>query len=208
VEVRAAGGMAQVGISVPQARLLERVPGAEDLALSRIDTSIPAARHLRRYLKFLLESDGTADDPALTAHIEATLLDLVALMLGAQRDSAEIARTGGLRAARVREILAAISTGFADPGFSAGRLALKFGLSPRYMQELLQETGTSFTERVMELRLQKARAMLADPQHDRRKVSDIGFACGFNEVSYFNRCFRRRFGASPTQFRRGNGVAS
>jgi AraC-like DNA-binding protein len=32
-------------------------------------------------------------------------------------------------------------------------------------------------------------------------VSDIAYACGFSEVSYFNRCFRRRFGASPTQMR-------
>jgi transcriptional regulator GlxA family with amidase domain len=48
-----------------------------------------------------------------------------------------------------------------------------------------------------ELRLQKARGLLADPRHDLLKVSDIALACGFNEVSYFN----RRFGASPTQHR-------
>ena len=53
----------------------------------------------------------------------------------------------------------------------------------------------------MELRLQKARGMLSDPHHDRLKISDIAYACGFNEVSYFNRCFRRRFGATPGQFR-------
>jgi AraC-like DNA-binding protein len=34
-------------------------------------------------------------------------------------------------------------------------------------------------------------------------VSDLAAACGFNEVSYFDRCFRRRFGASPTQYRGG-----
>ena len=43
--------------------------------------------------------------------------------------------------------------------------------------------------------------MLVDRRNDALKVSDIAFACGFNEVSYFNRCFRSRFGASPTQFR-------
>lgn len=67
----------------------------------------------------------------------------------------------------------------------------------------MQETGVGFTARVLELRLLKARAMLADPMHDALKISDLAFACGFNEVSYFNRCFRRRFGASPTQFRNG-----
>jgi AraC-like DNA-binding protein len=77
------------------------------------------------------------------------------------------------------------------------------GLSSRYVNELLQETGVSFAERVMELRLQKARALLAAPPHAAMRVSDIAYACGFNEVSYFNRCFRRRFGASPTQKRPG-----
>jgi AraC-like DNA-binding protein len=49
--------------------------------------------------------------------------------------------------------------------------------------------------------------MLSGPRHDRLKVSEIAYACGFNEVSYFNRCFRRRFGASPTQFR-GSGTSA
>jgi AraC-like DNA-binding protein len=53
----------------------------------------------------------------------------------------------------------------------------------------------------LELRLQKARSMLVGTHHDHMKVSDIALACGFNEVSYFNRCFRRCFGASPTEHR-------
>jgi AraC-like DNA-binding protein len=47
--------------------------------------------------------------------------------------------------------------------------------------------------------------MLISRQHDRLKVSEIAYACGFNEISYFNQAFRRRFGASPTQFRGGAG---
>jgi AraC-like DNA-binding protein len=45
--------------------------------------------------------------------------------------------------------------------------------------------------------------MLCDQRYNRLKISDIAYACGFNEASYFNRCFRRRFGASPTQYRGG-----
>jgi transcriptional regulator GlxA family with amidase domain len=54
---------------------------------------------------------------------------------------------------------------------------------------------------VLELRLQKSRAMLGDPKFDRLKIGEIAFACGFNEASYFNRCFRRRFGEAPMQVR-------
>jgi AraC-like DNA-binding protein len=79
-------------------------------------------------------------------------------------------------------------------------------VSARYIQDLLQDTGSSFTERVTELRLQKARAMLLGDRYATLKVSDLALSCGFNEVSYFHRCFRRRFGISPAQFRAKNGL--
>jgi transcriptional regulator GlxA family with amidase domain len=45
--------------------------------------------------------------------------------------------------------------------------------------------------------------VLTDRRHDRMKVGDIALACGFREVTSFNRCFRRRFGLSPTRCRGG-----
>ncbi|RVC72432.1 AraC family transcriptional regulator, partial [Mesorhizobium sp. M2A.F.Ca.ET.046.02.1.1] len=71
------------------------------------------------------------------------------------------------------------------------------------LNTLLLESGRTFAERVLELRLQKACAMLSDVRNDAAKVSDIALAAGFNDVSYFNRRFQGRFGASPTQYRGG-----
>lgn len=34
-----------------------------------------------------------------------------------------------------------------------------------------------------------------------RRISDVAVDCGFNDLSYFNRCFRRRFGLTPTAAR-------
>lgn len=206
VECSAAGPNAWSGLCVPRAKILELVTNADDRVMEPLDPARPAVRHLRRYLDFLLASDEIADDPQLAGHISTTLLDLIALSLGANDDVAQVAQMRGLRAARAQEILAEIKTGFANQAFSPSDIAVKLGLSPRYVQDLLQETGTSFTERVLELRLQKARAMLAAERNDRVKISDIAFSCGFSNVSYFNQCFRRRFGASPTQYR-GAGKA-
>ena len=202
-ESRADGASVLVGLCIPRASLLERVANAEDLLVKPLDATRPAARHLGQYVDFLLGCEGIADDPQLVAHINATLLDLVALSLSATGDAAAIAQMRGLRTARLRQVIAEIASGFSDPAFSPGTVARKLGVTPRYLQKLLHETGASFGERVLELRLQSARGMLANRQNDHLKVSDIAGRSGFNDISHFNHCFRRRFGASPTEYRRG-----
>jgi AraC-like DNA-binding protein len=197
------GENAWSGFSVPRARLNGLVANADDLVGRPLDPARSAIRHLGRYVDFLLGSEEIVEHRPLVEKIGNILLDLTVLALGAGGEAAEVARGRGLRAARVREILAELDAGFSDSAFSAHTVARKLGLSPRYVQELVQETGVSFTERLLELRLQKARATLLDPRHDRSRVGDIALSCGFNEVSYFNRRFRARFGASPMQFRKG-----
>jgi AraC-like DNA-binding protein len=200
-DMRAKDRNAFVQVVIPHARLKDLVAGADDLVAKPVQSDSAAMRHLRRYVAFLSGPDGLEDDADLTAHVETTLTDLVALALGAGRDVTEMAQMRGLRAARLQDILAEIRTGFIKPGFSPDDIARKLRVTPRYVQNLLQETGSSFTERVLELRLQRTRAMLADPRCDRMKIGEIAEACGFNEIPYFNRCFRRRFGAAPTQYR-------
>jgi AraC-like DNA-binding protein len=199
-----ANGFNYLMVGVPRAELATLVPDLDDAAIRPLDAAGEPLRYLRRYIAFLHGLDDAESDPALAGLIRTTLKDLVALTIGAGRDAAEIAGLRGLRAARLREILAEIRADFSNPAFSPRHLARKFALSPRYVQALLHETGVSFTERVLELRLQKARTMLMSPHSGRLKVSEIAYACGFNEISYFNQAFRRRFGASPTQFRGGS----
>lgn len=201
VDLRARDRNGFLQVAVPQARLEDHVAGLEDLVAKPLDSRTPAMRHLRRYLTLLVESDGPADDPDLAAHIETTLLDLMTLALGAGRDASEIAQMRGLRAARLQDVLSNIRAGFANPDFSPDEIASRLGVTPRYVQTLLQEAGSTFTERVLELRLQRARSMLSDPRNDRMKIGEISEACGFSEISYFNRCFRRRFGLTPTAAR-------
>jgi AraC-like DNA-binding protein len=199
---------AWLGVGVPKQALNELVPNAEDLVATPLDSASPAMPYLRRYLAMLFGTDGLIEDAALLDHVGTTLVDLVALALGASGDAAAVARMRGLRAARLKAILGEIRAGSAEASFSANAVAVKLGLSPRYVHDLLQETGLSFTERVLELRLQKARTMLADQRNDRVRVNDIALRSGFRDPSYFHRCFRRRFGASPAQFRGGGVDAS
>jgi AraC-like DNA-binding protein len=52
-----------------------------------------------------------------------------------------------------------------------------------------------------ELRLRKAADLLTRAGGGGGRISDIAFDCGFNDLSYFNRCFRRRFGLTPSAAR-------
>jgi AraC-like DNA-binding protein len=149
------------------------------------------------YSDLLLDHPQAVDEAGLA--IAAHLTDLVALGLGARADAAEAARRGGLRAVRLKAVSLILEKRFTEPDFSAQKLAAAAGLSERYVNELLYEAGASFATRLNELRLRKAADLLAHSAP--RRISDVAFDCGFNDLSYFNRCFRRRFGLTPTAAR-------
>jgi len=148
------------------------------------------------YSDLLLRHPAAVDEAGMA--IAAHLTDLAALGLGARGDLAIAAQRGGLRAVRLKAVLMILEQRFAEPDFSAQKLALAAKLSERYVNELLYEAGASFTVRLTELRLRKAADLLAGPEG---RISDIAFDCGFNDLSYFNRCFRRRFGLTPSAAR-------
>jgi AraC-like DNA-binding protein len=201
--VRQPGGFNFHILDIPSHLLTGRVANAYDLVARPLEAAPHASAHLKRYISILPQITPGEPDPVLFDHIATTLIDLVALVLGANGDSADLARTRGLRAARLEDVFALIRKHYADPECSTAHVASKLGLTPRYVNDLLQETGVGFAERVTELRLQAARRMLADKSNDRRKVIDVAYAVGFGEVSYFNRRFRQRFGETPSQARGG-----
>ncbi|WP_092516101.1 helix-turn-helix transcriptional regulator [Afipia sp. GAS231] len=74
-------------------------------------------------------------------------------------------------------------------------------LSARQAQRLFASLGTTFSEFVLEQRLLLARRLLLHEQSRHRKVSDIAYTVGFNDLSYFHKSFRRRFGVTPADMR-------
>ena len=133
------------------------------------------------------------------------LLDLVAAALGPTAEGREIIAGRGLKAARLRAVLAEIARRFGSPGLDVDAIASRLGLSRRSVQRLLEETGKPFTEHLTECRLQRAHAMLGDPAFSHLRIIDIALASGFGDVSHFNRLFRRRFGDTPTGARTAAG---
>ena len=68
---------------------------------------------------------------------------------------------------------------------------------------MLAENGTTFTDFVLCGRLARAHRMLVDPRYADHSISAVAYEAGFSDLSYFNRTFRRRYGATPSGIRQG-----
>lgn len=80
-----------------------------------------------------------------------------------------------------------------------------FGMHGNYLTALLKEkTGRSFVEHVQEQRLKKAVALLEDTDIP---VSELIQLCGYNNLNFFYRKFKKAMGCTPAQYRREKGKA-
>jgi AraC-like DNA-binding protein len=67
---------------------------------------------------------------------------------------------------------------------------------------LLEGEGLTFSAFVLEQWLARVYRTLRDPRLRDRTIGAMAFDLGFNDLSYFNRVFRRRYGATPSDVRR------
>jgi AraC-like DNA-binding protein len=104
-------------------------------------------------------------------------------------------------ATRLAAALDYIASHFSDPELSLAKVAQSLSISPRYLQRLLESSGTSFTEHVIELRLKHAFMLLTAEDLIDHHIRNIALQAGFSDISYFNRLFRSRFGYTPSDVR-------
>jgi AraC-like DNA-binding protein len=148
-----------------------------------------------------LQSDLALASPALQ-HLAVTHMhDLAALAVGATREAAAIAHGRGLRAARLEAIKADVVKHLNQRNLSASTIAARHGVTPRYVSMLFESETETFSEYVLRQRLIRAHRLLTDPRFAGSTVSSIAYDVGFGDVSYFNRVFRRLYGATPSDVR-------
>jgi AraC-like DNA-binding protein len=184
-------------VRVPRAALAARVRNVEDRYCRRIPGNLPAVQLLSRYVA-LLEG---AETPQLQQSAATHVLDLIGLALGATRDASHAAGKRGLRAARLEVIKDDITRNLGDEALSVQTLSRRHSVSPRQLQRLFEEAGVTFTEYLIAQRLGRAHALVSDPARKAWTLTAIAFDAGFGDLSYFNRTFRRRYGASPSEVR-------
>ena len=85
-------------------------------------------------------------------------------------------------------------------------LARRTGLSTRQLERLFRKyLGRTPTRYYLELRLQKARALLTQSS---LSVLDVALACGFVSASHFSKCYREYYAKTPRQERQQEPAAA
>lgn len=87
-----------------------------------------------------------------------------------------------------------------DTNLSLDQLAGISGFSRFHFHRIFHSfTGESLYDFILRLRLEKAKAMLLTTG---RTITDIAFACGFNDSATFNRAFKKRYQTTPSQWKK------
>ncbi|MBB4398138.1 AraC family transcriptional regulator [Bradyrhizobium sp. ERR14] len=190
-------GTTHLALLFPRTPLAERLHDVSSVFMKPVSGRQQALQLFLRYLR-MIQADMEPTEPALQQVIVNHIHDLAALAIGANRGTLEQGK-GAVAAARLASAIEHIGKHFADPALSVASVARQQDISPRYLQELLEQSGASFVARVNELRLKRAFALLT--RFPNRPIAEIAAQVGFSSVSHFNRLFRLRFGDSPSGVR-------
>jgi AraC-like DNA-binding protein len=97
-----------------------------------------------------------------------------------------------------------------DPDFHPATLARQLGISIRMLQRIFQKNGATVAQWIVGTRLDKGSIMLGDERMRACTITDIAFACGFGDLTTFERAFSAVKGMTPSAWRRtaANGPPS
>jgi AraC-like DNA-binding protein len=93
-----------------------------------------------------------------------------------------------------------ISAHWSDPLLSREKAAEFFNRHPNHLSRFFHKHAQqNFRSYVNEIRLKRSTQFLRDLRYN---VTDVASLCGFTDLQYFIRCFRKRFGLTPGEFRK------
>lgn len=98
----------------------------------------------------------------------------------------------------LQQIRTIIEANMSDGSFSVEQLADKANINrTQLLRKIKGLTGLSPHDFIKDLRLKKAADMI---RQNTNTITQIGYSVGFNDQSYFSKCFKKQFGITPKEF--------
>lgn len=190
------GGNFSNHLSVHLPRQLLFAKNTRSLEMSRrVGAEDPMAVMLSALVAKLASTDA-ADKRA--PHLRQLLFDTTRQAFATDEELETLPRTDS-SGARLEIVQLLIDRHLTEENLTPRWLASKIGVSLRTLQEDFNELGTTATSEIRLRRLHLAREQLVHHRHDadRLNIAEIAYSAGFNDISYFNRCFRQVFACTP-----------
>jgi len=194
-------GGGHLAVQFPRSALSAVLPDIESRLMRPFPPDSDALKLVIAYAKAALDLDSGADHE-LQRRVATHLRDLVVFLAGQRDRDAEAQVARSVTAARLWTIKSEIEARLGEGDLSAETLAATQQISPDYVRKLFRQEGTSFSDYVLLKRLERAHAALIAPVRPGQPIASIALQVGFNDLSYFNRAFRRRYGKSPSDVRK------
>lgn len=186
-------------VMLPATTLEARLPRT-DAFHGTVLSALPMARLFGAYL-----AAGIYDAPSLSesqaALFEQHLTDLLGAALVGPDDEAPPAAEAW-RAATFTRAKRLIALKLGDSELRPGTIAEGLGISTRTLHRVFAAHGTTVMSHVFAERVKSAAKLLAAPQARHRTITEIAFACGFNDASHFGRVFSEHIGVTPSEWRK------
>ncbi|MFO1388536.1 helix-turn-helix domain-containing protein [Cellvibrio sp.] len=97
-------------------------------------------------------------------------------------------------------VLNYIATEYVNPELSIDTLTTSLGINRAKINDILkEELGLTFSSYLNKLRLTEAARLLSESKD--ANVSEIAYAVGYNNVSYFNKLFKATYNCAPKTFK-------
>ena len=100
---------------------------------------------------------------------------------------------------KLKTILSYVELHYAEPITIEDMAGVCFYSKSYFMKFFKQSMGIGFIAYLNDFRLEIAARMLLSADAN---ILDIGSACGFENLSYFNRSFKKKYGVTPGRFRK------
>jgi AraC-like DNA-binding protein len=173
--------------------VVETLAGSSPLAVRLTVSEYEEARALFSFL----EKESEQRRVGWQEMVRLKLTEAILLLLRGHRAAAG-QTTGGPIRFHPEEAMEYLRERYAEPLSLAG-VASRYGLNPSYFSRLFHKhAGVSLVEFVNRTRIQKSCQLL---KRSDAGIVEIAFAVGYNNLSHFNRYFRRVMGMSPREYR-------
>lgn len=195
------GPIEQLVLLVPREQVLASGMPADELMVQRYSARAGIGRLACDLMRSAFDEIPTSTPQSAEAVGEAITRLLRHSLLERSGVPTDLSHREALR----DRIKAYIERNLRDPGLSIDQIAEAIHCSKRNLHKAFSHDGTTISDHIWRLRLERCRADLLAPACDWKSITEIAFSWGFNSSTHFSKAFKNAYGMPPRLWRMTSG---